>query len=119
MANMSELACTVCPQNVGSAPARTEGLILPILPTFRPTFHAPRAEISGSLSMGRGPVYGQIGEQVRNGVARGWLAPHDQLPSSRELARTLVINERSFAAAAGRNVQKLLAPRCWGSSFFR
>ena len=41
---------------------------------------------------GREPVYRQIVGQVREAVARGTLAPHDQLPSSRELARTLVIN---------------------------
>ena len=48
---------------------------------------------------GREPVYRQIVEQVRDGVARGWLAPHDQLPSSRELARTLVINPNTVVHA--------------------
>ena len=48
---------------------------------------------------GREPVYRQIVAQVREGVARGWLAPHDQLPSSRELARTLVINPNTVVHA--------------------
>jgi GntR family transcriptional regulator len=48
---------------------------------------------------GREPVYRQIAEQVREGIARGWLAPHDQLPSSRELARTLVINPNTVVHA--------------------
>jgi GntR family transcriptional regulator len=48
---------------------------------------------------GREPVYRQIVEQVRNGVARGWISPHDQLPSSRELARTLVINPNTVVHA--------------------
>ncbi len=48
---------------------------------------------------GREPVYRQIVDQVREGVARGSLAPHDQLPSSRELARTLVINPNTVVHA--------------------
>jgi GntR family transcriptional regulator len=48
---------------------------------------------------GRDPIYRQIADQVREGVARGWLAPHEQLPSSRELARTLVINPNTVVHA--------------------
>ena len=48
---------------------------------------------------GREPIFRQIAEQVREGVARGLLAPHQQLPSSRELARTLVINPNTVVHA--------------------
>ena len=48
---------------------------------------------------GREPIFRQIAEQVREGVARGWLAPHEQLPSSRVLARTLVINPNTVVHA--------------------
>ena len=48
---------------------------------------------------GREPVYRQIVAQVREGVARGWLAAHDRLPSSRELANKLVINPNTVVHA--------------------
>ena len=48
---------------------------------------------------GREPIYRQIAEQVREGIARGWLAAHEQLPSSRDLARTLVINPNTVVHA--------------------
>ena len=48
---------------------------------------------------GREPIFRQIAEQVREGVARGWLTPHEQLPSSRELARRLVINPNTVVHA--------------------
>lgn len=48
---------------------------------------------------GREPFFRQIAQQIREGVARGLLAPHEQLPSSRELARTLVINPNTVVHA--------------------
>ncbi|HVC93008.1 MAG TPA: GntR family transcriptional regulator, partial [Pirellulales bacterium] len=45
------------------------------------------------------PIYRQIAEQVREGVAKGWLAPHEQLPSSRELSCILVINPNTVVHA--------------------
>jgi len=48
---------------------------------------------------GREPIYRQIAEQVREAVARGILMAHEQLPSSRELARTLVINPNTVVHA--------------------
>jgi GntR family transcriptional regulator len=48
---------------------------------------------------GREPIFRQIVQQVREGVARGLLVPHEQLPSSRELARTLVINPNTVVHA--------------------
>jgi GntR family transcriptional regulator len=45
------------------------------------------------------PIYGQIVQQVREGMARGRLRPDEQLPSVRELSRTLVINPNTVARA--------------------
>jgi GntR family transcriptional regulator len=47
----------------------------------------------------RAPIYQQIVEQVREGVARGTLSPGDRLPSVRDLARTLVVNPNTIARA--------------------
>lgn len=48
---------------------------------------------------GRQPIYRQIVAQIREGVARGRLAPEERLPSVRELSRTLVINPNTVARA--------------------
>jgi GntR family transcriptional regulator len=45
---------------------------------------------------GSEPIYRQIAQQVREGVARGRLKPHEQLPSSRELSRLLVVNPNTI-----------------------
>ena len=43
------------------------------------------------------PIYRQIGEQIRRGVAAGLLAPGDQLPSVRDLAARLLVNPNTVA----------------------
>jgi GntR family transcriptional regulator len=43
------------------------------------------------------PIYRQLGNQIREAVARGRLRRGDQLPSVRELSRTLVVNPNTVA----------------------
>ena len=50
-------------------------------------------------SAGRQPIYRQIIQQVREGVARGRLKSEDRLPSVRELSRELVVNPNTVARA--------------------
>jgi GntR family transcriptional regulator len=45
------------------------------------------------------PIYRQIVQQVREGVARGQLQSGEQLPSVRELSRLLVVNPNTIARA--------------------
>ena len=45
------------------------------------------------------PIYAQVVRQVREGVATGRLRAGDRLPSVRDLARDLVINPNTIAAA--------------------
>jgi GntR family transcriptional regulator len=45
------------------------------------------------------PIYRQIVQQVREGVARGHLKFGEQLPSVRELSRILVVNPNTIARA--------------------
>ena len=47
------------------------------------------------------PIYRQIAEQVRLGVATGRLAVDDPLPSVRALAEELVLNPNTVARAYG------------------
>jgi GntR family transcriptional regulator len=50
----------------------------------------PRSEI---------PLYQQIVDRVREGVARGWFKPGDKMPSVRELAIQLTLNHNTVAKA--------------------
>lgn len=43
------------------------------------------------------PIYRQLGNQIREAVARGRLQPGEQLPSVRDLSRKLVINPNTVA----------------------
>jgi GntR family transcriptional regulator len=45
----------------------------------------------------RVPIYRQLAQQIREGVARGKLAPDERLPSVRELSRSLVVNPNTVA----------------------
>jgi GntR family transcriptional regulator len=45
------------------------------------------------------PVFGQIVQQVRQGMAQGALRPGDQLPTVRDLAAELVVNPNTVAKA--------------------
>ncbi|OJW14720.1 MAG: hypothetical protein BGO49_17195 [Planctomycetales bacterium 71-10] len=53
-------------------------------------------EIDG---MSRLPIYRQLVEQVREGIARGGVKPGEQLPSVRQLSRDLVVNPNTVARA--------------------
>lgn len=45
------------------------------------------------------PIYQQLANQIRQGVARGSLKPGDKLPSVRELSRELIVNPNTIARA--------------------
>jgi len=45
----------------------------------------------------RVPIYRQLRDQIRKQIALGRLQPEDQLPSVRELSRTLVVNPNTIA----------------------
>ena len=45
------------------------------------------------------PIYRQIVAQIQEGVARGLLEPGEELPSVRELSRSLVVNPNTIAKA--------------------
>jgi GntR family transcriptional regulator len=45
------------------------------------------------------PVYRQIGDQVRVGIAAGLLSPGEQLPTVRQLAVDLAVNPNTVARA--------------------
>lgn len=45
----------------------------------------------------RTPIYRQLTRQIREGIARGKLRRDEQLPSVRDLSRTLVVNPNTIA----------------------
>lgn len=45
----------------------------------------------------RQPICRQLGDQIREAVARGKLLPEERLPSVRELSRRLVVNPNTIA----------------------
>jgi GntR family transcriptional regulator len=47
------------------------------------------------------PICRQLGQQIREAVARGKLQPDERLPSVRELSRSLVINPNTVARVYG------------------
>ena len=52
--------------------------------------------------MEAGPIYVQIGENVRRLIAREDLGPNDKLPSARELAQVLEVNPNTVVHAYSR-----------------
>jgi GntR family transcriptional regulator len=64
------------------------------------------------------PIYRQIGDQVRLGVATGALGPGDPLPSVRALADRLVINANTVAKAYAELVRDGVAESRQGLGFF-
>ena len=64
------------------------------------------------------PIYRQIVEQVRLGVATGALAPGDPLPSVRALADRLVINANTVAKAYAELVRDGVLESQQGLGFF-
>jgi len=53
------------------------------------------------LDMDTGPIYEQIGRNVRRLLARGALRPGEKLPSARDLAETLSVNPNTVVHAYG------------------
>lgn len=47
----------------------------------------------------RQPIYQQLAQQIREGMARGSLRPEEKLPSVRQLSRELVVNPNTIARA--------------------
>ena len=45
------------------------------------------------------PIYQQLAQQIREGIARGELQPETALPSVRQLSRELVVNPNTVARA--------------------
>jgi GntR family transcriptional regulator len=45
------------------------------------------------------PIYQQLAQQIREGIARGELRPETALPSVRQLSRELVVNPNTVARA--------------------
>src|SRR5262245_1824802 len=64
------------------------------------------------------PIYRQIGDQVRLGVATGALAPGDPMPSVRALADRLVINVNTVAKAYAELVRDGVLESQQGLGFF-
>jgi GntR family transcriptional regulator len=64
------------------------------------------------------PIYRQIMDQVRLGVATGALAPGDPLPSVRALADRLVINANTVAKAYAELVRDGVLESQQGLGFF-
>lgn len=72
-----------------------------------------------NITTGSGtPIYRQIGDQVRLGVATGALNPSDPLPSVRSLADRLVINVNTVAKAYAELVRDGVLDSQQGLGFF-
>jgi DNA-binding transcriptional regulator YhcF (GntR family) len=72
-----------------------------------------------TITTGAGtPIYRQIVDQVRLGVATGALAPGDALPSVRTLADRLVINANTVAKAYAELVRDGVVESQQGLGFF-
>jgi GntR family transcriptional regulator len=77
------------------------------------------AAFSINITTGAGtPIYRQISDQVRLGVATGSLAPGDPLPSVRNLADRLVINANTVAKAYAELVRDGVLDSQQGLGFF-
>jgi len=64
------------------------------------------------------PIFRQIIDQIRHGVARGVYRPEDVLPSIRTLAEQLVINPNTVARAYGELVRDGVIEARQGRGFF-
>jgi len=72
-----------------------------------------------NITTGSGtPIYRQIVEQVRLGVATGVLAPGDALPSVRGLAEKHVVNPNTVAKAYAELVRDGVLDSLQGKGFF-
>ncbi|MCK4411796.1 GntR family transcriptional regulator [Candidatus Bipolaricaulota bacterium] len=61
-----------------------------------------QGKFSWTIDMEAGPIYVQIGENVRRLIAREDLRPNDKLPSARELAQVLGVNPNTVVHAYSR-----------------
>jgi GntR family transcriptional regulator len=59
-------------------------------------------KLSWTIDMNAGPIYVQIGQNVRRFLARGDLEPGEKLPSARDLAQTLGVNPNTVVHAYSR-----------------
>ena len=59
-------------------------------------------KLSWTIDMDAGPIYVQIGQNVRRLIAREDLRPGDKLPSARELAQVLGVNPNTVVHAYSR-----------------
>ena len=72
------------------------------------------------LDMDAGPIFEQIGRNVRRLLARGDLLPGQKLPSARELAGTLGVNPNTIVHAYGElEAQGILEKRRGLGTFIR
>ena len=72
-----------------------------------------------NITTGAGtPIYRQIVEQVRLGVATGSLAPGDAMPSVRSLAEQHVVNPNTVVKAYGELVRDGILESHHGKGFF-
>jgi len=70
--------------------------------------------------MEAGPIYVQIGENVRRLIAREDLRPGDKLPSARELAQTLGVNPNTVVHAYSRlEIEGMIETRRGLGTFIR
>ncbi|MCK4599675.1 GntR family transcriptional regulator [Candidatus Bipolaricaulota bacterium] len=61
-----------------------------------------QGKLSWTIDMEAGPIYVQIGQNVRRLIAREDLRPGDKLPSARELAQVLGVNPNTVVHAYSR-----------------
>jgi len=72
------------------------------------------------LDMEAGPIYEQIGQNVRRLIAREVLRPGDKLPSARELAQTLGVNPNTVVHAYSRlEIEGMIETRRGLGTFIR
>ena len=72
------------------------------------------------LDMDAGPIFEQIGKNVRRLLARGDLRPGEKLPSARDLAETLSVNPNTIVHAyAQLEAQEVIEKRRGLGTFVR
>jgi len=73
-----------------------------------------------TLDMSAGPIFEQIGKNVRRSLARGDLQPGEKLPSARDLAQELGVNPNTIVHAyAQLEAQEIIEKRRGLGTFVR
>jgi len=73
-----------------------------------------------TLDMSAGPIFEQIGKNVRRMLARGEVRPGDRLPSARDLAQILGVNPNTIVHAyAQLEAQEIIEKRRGMGTFVR